>query len=397
MSVLDPILIILATALCIPTTVFVVEALAGSLPRRRPRALAASRPRVAIVVPAHDEETGIAQTLATLSPQLCPSDRLIVVADNCSDQTASIAASAGAEVLERHSLTHRGKGYALDHGVRHLAANPPDVVVFVDADCRMGDGAIDRVASLAHATGDPIQALYLMHAPDGAGIGTRIAAFAWAVKMQLRAVGLNRLGLPCQLAGTGMAIPWRLAVGLDLATGHIVEDMKMGVDLAHRGHPPRLCPEAKVESWFPSSPVGQRNQRARWEHGHLGVILGEGPRLLLRSVLRLDVRLLALTLDLLVPPLALLVLSIAGATSLAAVMALVGQSTLPLALTLGSGIALGVTVLMAWIRVGRHILTPRELIRIPLYALGKIPLYLRFFLKRQIGWVRTQRDGGKPS
>src|SRR5262245_6895136 len=112
-------LVWLATAIVlVPMTVLVVECVAALLPvRRRPGAAAASRPRCAVLIPAHNEEAVIAATLASIKPQLGPDDRLVVVADNCTDQTAELARSHGATVVEREHATLRGKGFALDRGV----------------------------------------------------------------------------------------------------------------------------------------------------------------------------------------------------------------------------------------------------------------------------------------
>jgi glycosyltransferase involved in cell wall biosynthesis len=124
-----------------------------------------SRPSIAVLMPAHDEATGIAPVIAAVKASLRQNDRLLVVADNCSDDTADVAARAGAEVVERFDTSRRGKGYALDFGVRHLATRPPEIVVIVDADCLVEGDAFDRLANQCAATGRPAQALYLMHAP----------------------------------------------------------------------------------------------------------------------------------------------------------------------------------------------------------------------------------------
>ncbi|MFX5972557.1 glycosyltransferase, partial [Acinetobacter baumannii] len=81
------------------------------------------RSRVAILVPAHNESEGLRPTLIEINSQLGSGDRLVVVADNCTDDTATIAAAAGADVVVRHDLSRIGKGFALDAGVRHLGAN----------------------------------------------------------------------------------------------------------------------------------------------------------------------------------------------------------------------------------------------------------------------------------
>jgi glycosyltransferase involved in cell wall biosynthesis len=127
-----------------------------------------------VLVPAHDEEGGIAAALATVVPQLAPGDRLLVVADNCSDGTAAAARAAGAEVVERRSDL-RGKGYALAFGVDHLRAAPPSAVVIVDADCELAPGTLDALAAELARSGRPVQALYLMLAAADAGLGRRMA------------------------------------------------------------------------------------------------------------------------------------------------------------------------------------------------------------------------------
>jgi hypothetical protein len=75
----------------------------------------------------------------------------------------------------------------------------------VDADCVAG--AIEALARSSAASGRPAQARYLMRTGSG---GASLSAFAFLVKNGVRPTGLHRLGLPCQLMGTGMAFPWSL-------------------------------------------------------------------------------------------------------------------------------------------------------------------------------------------
>jgi glycosyltransferase involved in cell wall biosynthesis len=120
----------------------------------------ASQPRIDVLVPAHNEAAGIGATLKTLLPQLTAQNRLVVIADNCDDETA-VARAIGATVIERHEPDRRGKGYALDYGLQFIAAEPPEVVVVVDADCIVHPSTIDRLACLAVAQKRPVQATYL--------------------------------------------------------------------------------------------------------------------------------------------------------------------------------------------------------------------------------------------
>ena len=195
-------LVILAGLLAIPTTVLCLEIVAGLVRRQVPTSpgRGAGR-RIAVLVPAHNESVAIAATLEDIKAQLRPGDRLLVVADNCTDDTAAVAGLSGAEVVKRQDSERIGKGYALDWGLRHLDKDPPDVVIVIDADCRLSEGSIARLTGACSMTGRPVQALDLMTAPAGSGINKLIAEFAWRVKNWVRPLGLAGLGLPCQMAG----------------------------------------------------------------------------------------------------------------------------------------------------------------------------------------------------
>ena len=398
MSILAASLVVAAVLLGLPLLIAVgvlaLQIVADALPRRQRASdelpWASPRPSLTVLVPAHNEEGGIAATLATVLPQLAAGDRLLVVADNCSDGTAAAARAAGAEVIERSS-TLRGKGYALGYGVDHLRPDPPSAIAIVDADCDLEPGALDVLMRSLFATGRPAQALYLMLAPDDAGLGRRLAQFAWRVRNWVRPAGWRRLGLPCQLMGTGMAFTWEMLKDAQLANASIVEDMKLGIDLAVAGTAPIFCGRALVTSRFPDSAAASGTQRTRWEHGHIETILREVPPLLRAALARRDARLLGLALDLAVPPLALL----AGLLALDGLLSLAGWLLGGTVAALGLAAALLCTffcsVLLAWAGRGRDLVRLTELLAVPWYIVAKLPIYLRFIVRRQKDWVRTDR------
>ena len=397
-QVIGLVLLLLTALVAVPVCVLFVELAAAALRRetpQNPETTARAEPgraAFAVLMPAHDEAVGIAAAIEAVRVQLGPRDRLLVVADNCRDATAAIARAAGAEVTERNDALRRGKGYALDHGVRWLERSPPAVVVIVDADCIVAPGALALLAQRCVATTRPVQALYLMHALPGSGLGLRVAAFAWVVKNKLRPIGGAALGWPCQLLGTGMAFPWALIVNAPLASGHLVEDMELGIALARAGAAPVFCPQAFVSSVFPSDAAGALAQRTRWEHGHLSVLASTGPRLLAQALMRRDGALVALSLDLMVPPLAALALALGAALIFGAAWWGLASDVRPFALAVFAFTLFGAGVTMAWWRGGRHLVSLRELLALPLYVAAKIPMYVRLFTKRQVEWVRTKRD-----
>ncbi|MES2296668.1 MAG: glycosyltransferase family 2 protein [Pseudomonadota bacterium] len=361
---------------------------------RRPpaRATSGGRPRIAVLVPAHNEALGIGATLASIAAQLAEGDRLLVVADNCSDATAVIARAHGVETLERHEPARRGKGYALDAGVRHLAQAPPQVLVVIDADCLLAPHALTHLGASCRAQRRPAQALYLMRAKPGATPATRVAEFAWIVRNWLRPLGCARLGLPCQLMGTGMAFPWEAISAAPLASGAIVEDLALGLDLAAVGLAPRFCPQAQVLSEFPDNQAGARSQRTRWEHGHLDLLLRQGPRLLFKALRERNGALLFLAADLCVPPLGLLVLASTALALLGAALAAACACVWPWALGGLPLLLVVLTLVAAWFKAGRRALPPRALAHVALYLLRKLPLYAAFVLRRQREWIASSRD-----
>lgn len=392
MSVLvEVILWTIAAGLSIPHLVLIVQACAALLPRRTRVGVSAGNIRGAVLVPAHDEEAGIGRTLQVLLPQLAPGDRLVVVADNCTDRTAEVARGCGATVVERHDPAQRGKGFALDFGLRALEQNPPDVVVIVDADCLVSAGGLQRLVDEAARTGRPVQAAYVMSPPPSAGVKDRVSAFAFRFKNLVRPLGLSRLGLPCLLTGTGMAFPWPLLREAKLGHGNIVEDMQLGIDLAAVGRPPLFCPGVEVSGELPAGAAAAVRQRTRWEHGHLQTLLTQTPRLLWAAVRQGRPELLGLALELSVPPLSMLFLLWAVGVTVLALAWLAGASVGPVALLTGAGLGAVAAILAAWARFGRRELPPVALLAAPLYVLGKAPIYFRFLFNRQKAWVRTER------
>jgi cellulose synthase/poly-beta-1,6-N-acetylglucosamine synthase-like glycosyltransferase len=388
--------VIVAGLLATSVMVFFLEIVAATaLPRWR-RSIGPKqhgvRPPVAVLVPAHNESSGLLSTLANIQNQSLPGDRLLVVADNCSDDTAAVARAGGAEVVERNDPTKWGKGYALDWGVRHLSSNPPEIIMIVDADCRLADGATDSLAFTCATTGRPVQALYLMTAPIDSQINHQVAEFSWRVKNWLRPLGLRALKLPCQLMGTGMAFPWDVIHSANLGNGQIVEDLKLGLDLTLAGHPPVFCPSARVTSEFASSVKGAGTQRKRWEQGHLETILKTAPRLLTIAIMRRDWNLLAIALDLAVPPLSLLGMLVLGIFGFSLLYAISGYSSAALVISTASLLAFTIATLLAWLKCGRDVVPPSALLLIPSYAFRKLKLYRQFiFGKIDSQWIRTDR------
>ena len=386
------VILLLAIAMAIPVLFLALQIVSALLPARAsPPALSSPCPRIAVVMPARNEEAIIPRTVAAVIGQLPPGSRLLVVADNCTDSTAEAALHAGAEVTVRQDLQRVGKGYALDHGVRILGADPPQVVIFVDADCEVASGSLEILATRCVSTGRPVQARYAMLAPSSATPVGKLSQLAWTIKTLARPLGSAHLGWPCQLMGSGMALPYATISQLDLATGHLAEDQKLGADLALLGKPPLFCPEARISSQLPQGESGLRQQHIRWEHGHLMIIGEFFPPLIRNAIAKGSLQLLAFTLDLCIPPLSLLALSLALTETIALSWFILTGSVTPIVVSSILLAGFAASMAAAWWRFGRDVISPRELLAAPAYCLFKIPSFIRFYVHRQVDWVRTER------
>lgn len=379
--------------LAIPISVIFLECIAALLPNpQQAEDVNLVRPKVSVLIPSHNEASCIGATLTTLKQDLTDQDRIIVVADNCTDQTAEIASKLGATVIQRNEPERRGKGFALDYGLRFIRANPPDVVVMLDADCTVHKGTIELLARMAVNLQKPVQSTNLLAIPANPKPKDAVSSLAFTVKNLVRQRGLKRLGLPGLLTGTGMAFPWLLISEASLASDNIVEDKQLGFDLTLAGHPPVFCEEALVTGLLPQEDHAAKTQRTRWAHGHLHTLLTELPLLLKASVKQRRFDLFAIALDLSVPPLSMLIMIwmvVMGATLLSA---LLGTSWVPGIFVAIQGLLLLIAIVSVWAKFGSADLPIQTLLSIPLYILWKIPIYWSFLFKPEKAWVRTQRD-----
>lgn len=386
------ILFLLMAPLGVVNLIFVLEIAFGLFPVRSKSTPGFRNAKTVVVIPAHNEATSIESTLVAVASAAEGCAQILVVADNCTDSTASIVRSYGIEVTERRDRTRRGKGFALDHARAHLRAAPPDCVIVLDADCTIDRTSICALTDACLAIGLPGQATYLLLPDREASPLVQISNFAFLIRNLVRQRGLQRLAGRVHLTGTGMAFPWPVFANAQLATPSIVEDLQLGLHLAARGQPPQLNSLATV--WSASAREAETMvQRGRWEGGFLATASVVAPRELLRATVRGEARDIWAALDLFVPPTALLVimnllmLAVGGA-----IAQFYGGNNLPLLLLGASFIAVGCLIMLAWLLEGRPFVSPGALVTAPLYVLRKSLLYANLLRKGAPSeWQRTKR------
>jgi 1,2-diacylglycerol 3-beta-glucosyltransferase len=361
-----------------------------------PDAATTPPPRLVAIVPAHDERVGIAATVQSLLAADYPRDRrrVLVVADNCTDDTAALARASGADVLERHDDVHRGKGYALAAAFAAiLDAGDADGVTVVDADTRVTPNFLAALGARLASGADAVQSGNAVGNAD-ASWRTRLLAIAFALFNDLRSIGRERLGLSCGLRGNGMALSVRVLREVPYDAFSLVEDLEYGLRLGQAGRRVRYAGEAQVRSEMVTGERASRSQRRRWEEGRRQLARAMARRLVVDAFRKRSGLLFDLAADLLVPPLSALV--VAACAGLAAATAARAYGLVGLAPV----VAWAACLAMIAAYVSRGVLLSGagargflDLAAAPVYVAWKLALRLRPAPRTKDTWVRTAREG----
>ena len=251
--------------------------IAGNLFRpRRPRAAARREIRLAVVVPARDEETMIARTVASLRAADSATS-IYVVAHNCSDGTVKAAADAGAEVVELNHPRQRGKGAALRQGFAAALAAGANAVLVVDADTVVSANLIAATRAMLEQGAEATQCRYELEMPaHGRHTGpahplARLRALAFRGMNVLRPRGRAGLGFSTGLFGNGFALMATTLESVPFNANSIAEDVEYHTRLVAQGIPVYWIGEAFVLGASPATSTAQATQEARWEGGRLRV------------------------------------------------------------------------------------------------------------------------------
>jgi 1,2-diacylglycerol 3-beta-glucosyltransferase len=350
--------------------------------------------RFDILVPAHNEEAGIRATLASLASIEYPASRfrVLVIADNCTDETAEKAREAGALVLERTDAQRRGKGYALAHGYSWSIANGfADAVVVVDADSVVSPNLLRAFSGRLGRGGNALQAEYGV-LNGTASWRTRLMVIAFALFHSVRSLGREKLGLSCGLRGNGMCFSTAILRRVPPRAFSIVEDVEYGIALGLEGVRVGYVHSAKVLGEMPASTAASGTQRERWESGRWQLTRQYVSQLLRIAIRKRDPVLLDLALDLLIPPLTWLVaLAFAGTMLCVFGIVWIGLPFASLYPWLAALFGLCIYVFRGLQLTGGGSRAALDLLMVPAYATWKLTLLLRPRRRSPNEWVRTAR------
>lgn len=356
-------------------------------------AIIQERPFAVLLIPAHNESHQIESILEDAHGLRYPRDRyrVVVIADNCTDDTADRARAKGAQILARHDAERRGKGFALDWALTEQTAafEGAEIIALVDADMHIDEAFLEAMAA-AFATPETqvVQGLNTVAKPE-ASWRTALGYVAFTAINHTRPAGRDRIGGTAELKGSGMAFRAATLLGYGWPAHSLAEDAEFSKRLLADGIRVRYQPAAKVTSPIPERTEQANVQQQRWEGGKLHLLKRHLPRLLWLALRRPSIRHLDAVADILVPPMSILVLLLSVLLPATYVVdprwaAAIGGAGLAIAFYILIGLALQRAPLKIW----------GYLLAVPLFLAWKLPLYLGLLLsrKKETAWQRTPRD-----
>ncbi|HKW78673.1 MAG TPA: glycosyltransferase family 2 protein [Candidatus Limnocylindria bacterium] len=390
MSLVSILLVTAAGALAALAAYLDVVSLAA-LARRPPLHEGPGRRRFAILVPAHDEERVIARALQDLGHLEYPPERydVLVVADNCTDDTAAVARAHGALVYERHDPASAAKGYALRWLLDRVRTErlAYDAFVVVDADSSVAPNFLRAMDARLEAGARAIQAHYAVRNVDASPLAALRGA-AFASLHFLRPLGRAALGLSCGLKGNGMCFDQAILEAFGWRWFALAEDVEFHLTLVRAGERVVFAPETWVRADMPTTFATAATQNRRWERGRFDLLRALGP-LLRDGIRRGNPIMLDAALEQLVPPLSIPV----AAAALCAVLAFISED-LPAAVLASFALAgLLAHVIAGLVATRAPLAAYRALALAPAYIVWKLALYARAIADpHATRWVRTSRE-----
>jgi cellulose synthase/poly-beta-1,6-N-acetylglucosamine synthase-like glycosyltransferase len=263
-------------ALCIAGSFFGV---------RRPTDTGKKPIDLALVVPAHDEELMIARTLESVRAA-DPSIQVFVIAHNCADSTASVAADAGAQVVQLNNPSLRGKGAALREGFSAALGAGANAVLVIDADSIVSPNLVSATRAALEEGAEATQCRYELELPDFRLGSTFIDPLARLRLLAFRGMNVVRpggragLGFSTGIFGNGFALTAATLQRVPFNANSIAEDAEYSTRLVSAGVRVNWVADAFVHARIPGTWATQASQEARWEGGRMRVASQSTGRLL---------------------------------------------------------------------------------------------------------------------
>ncbi|MCL2403215.1 MAG: glycosyltransferase family 2 protein [Coriobacteriia bacterium] len=270
--------------------------------------------RFLLLVPAHNEEAVIENLVDNLMNDLAYPKNLYtvcVIADNCTDDTAAIARSYGAEVIENTTPPDhpKGKPWAILAALNYVGdqlTDYYDAIAVFDADNLVDSNYLQRMNSHL-LSGERVIQCYLDSKNPTDNHTTLGYAIAYYSMNRMWQLAKYRLGLPNAIGGTGFCIATSVIDEIGWTARSLTEDLEFTIQCIQHGIQVTWCHTTRVYDEKPVSFKASLVQRLRWCRGHWDVAFRYIPKLLFRAVTKLDHRALDGAIYLAMPSIMLII------------------------------------------------------------------------------------------
>ena len=237
--------------------------------------------RFLVLVPAHNEEKVIGDMIRNLQAMDYPAELydFYIIADNCTDGTAEVARSLGANVLVHEKDgpdAPTGKPIALKAALEALGdyAARYDLLMIFDADNLMDTNMFREVNSQFLDKGRPDLIQCYLGAKNKSGAVAWFYYTSYTVTNRFFQLAKHRLGLNCSVGGTGYAITTSyLKERGGWTTASLTEDIEIQVEATLDGRRILWNHNTRVYDEKPTSFRASVRQKTRWAQGHWFVAL----------------------------------------------------------------------------------------------------------------------------
>ena len=348
-------------------------------------------PRLLVFVPAHNEELLLEPCVRSLCSQRYPSSHMsvVVIADNCTDGTATVARSAGATCLERTDLERKGKPRAIAWALEQIDYRSYDAVIIIDADTVVDADFAGNIARVPDLRNKAVQPYNGIRNPGDSAL-TRMGAVFTTVRYALQFPMKSAAGLNLPLMGNGMCVGTDVLAERGWTAFSICEDWEIYAQLTERGVPIEACLDARLYSQEARSLKQSASQRRRWAAGKMNLLGTVVWPLLKSKKIDFHQKLDAVAEVLAVGP-AVHLAGVVGLVAVALLLNVPGAAWLTIALA-ASVVRLGVYTAIAICIDPAPLRALSAFAFLPFYAVWR--LWLQLSALRMLGeqpWIRTQR------
>lgn len=275
----------------------------GLLPHKKP-SYGEPCKKFAIVIPAHNEEQVIEGVIHSINNQNYPKElySIMVICDNCTDNTAEIVRQNQALAFERYNTVEKGKGYALKWMFEKIYQSEEEfhAIVVLDADNIVSANFLQTMNDMLGKDYRIIQGYLDSKNPDDSWVTLSYAIAYWFMGRMWQ-LARFRLGLPNALGGTGMCFEINTLEELGWDATSLTEDLEFTMKAVLHGERPVWAHHAIVYDEKPIEFQASWRQRLRWMRGHWTVAFAYIKPLFIRLITKRDIKALDSILYLLQP------------------------------------------------------------------------------------------------